>query len=69
MATELIWIFWLIYGTVLLAALCLTRSEQLRNGIPWKTACFGLVGCFLWPFVVLAVLVALALQQLRLIRG
>lgn len=69
MEAQLIWLFWLVYAAVLLAALYLTRAEQVRNGIPWKTAGFGLAGCFLWPFVVLAVLVTLALQRMRVIRS
>ena len=69
MEAQFIWVFWLIYGTVLLAALYLTRAEQIRHGIPWKTACFGVLGCFFWPFVVLAVLIAQMLQRMHLIRS
>ena len=69
MAMQFIWGLWLIYALVLLGALCLTRNEQLRNDVPWKTALFGVIGCFLWPFVVLALLVTQMLQRLRILRN
>lgn len=55
---SLFWIGVVLYSVVLLFALYMTRSEQLRNHVPFVGALVGFLGCIVWPVTFSVMLVS-----------